>query len=181
MCSRLCALIALLLTAASVTAADTCACPILEAYVLAGLDKGVRRTDAHDVTQTFDFEAGMTPVAATIHDSVWNGWTPSATLQNLPSGDISYSGTKQFPSFVSIGVETEFAVRLRAKIDIPTTGEYDFKAKTDDGFLLYIDRTLIIGKNLVQCDRLSLPFPPTPTPTHTSTHTRLHTHTLPNT
>jgi hypothetical protein len=37
----------------------------------------------------FDYENdAITAVSATVTDEVWNGWTPVATLQDLPVGDI---------------------------------------------------------------------------------------------
>jgi len=114
------------------SSANTCKCPILEAYV----------------PTNFDFDAGMLPIASTIFDKTWNSWTPVATLVDLPAGVITYKGDNQIPDFVvGLNTETEWVVRIQAKINIPTTGEYDFRARADDGFLLYIDKTLIIDND----------------------------------
>lgn len=74
-----------------------------------------------------------------------------------------YADEEEMVSEIASGFDTAFTgdgpldnyvlLRWRAKFDVPTAGEYEFKIRSDDGALLYIDEELVVNNDGVHPPR----------------------------
>ena len=75
---------------------DNCPCPILEGYQRPPSDDN--GDDIWDGAGTWSGGTGIEPICDTLHDKVWNAWTPVASVWELagPLVRIHFQGARFF-------------------------------------------------------------------------------------
>ena len=82
-----------------------------------------------------------------VFDDVWNGLLPTLSIREM-RGEIWYPTDDDFiRNIPDFDVQDEYRMRWRGNIDVPTTGEYGFRLRSDDGSMLYIDEHLIVDND----------------------------------
>ena len=98
--------------------------------------------EAYTPGDTFDWSS-LAGIVDTVFDETWNGWDPIIQHREL-GNDIWYDSADAIPLFTE---REKFVIRFRGTITVPAAGEYQFKTRSDDGSMLYIDQQEVVNND----------------------------------